>query len=128
MPALKESDRTKWINALIAVGALIVSYALIKLLYQVGDWMDLEARVNSFRSMAQGAGIVAGIITFVAILKNKKAYAYLDEVYGELLKVTWSDKDSTLKLTVVIVIGVTIAAVVLGLMDFGIRNVLELLY
>ena len=128
MSALKESDRRKWINALLAGGALLLSYALIKLLYQIGDWMDLEAQINHFRFIAQGVGLLVGVSAFIMALRNKQVYSYLDEVYGELLKVTWSDKDSTLKLTVSIVIGVTISALVLGVIDFGIRSVLELLY
>ena len=128
MPALKEADSKKWINALIAMGALVLANILIRLLYQISEWTDLETKVENFRLLAQFIGIGVGVLAFVIILKNKQAYQYLTEVYGELTKVIWPDKDSTLKLTVSIVIGVAISAVFLGLVDFGIKELLELLY
>ena len=128
MSALKEADSKKWINALIAIAALILVNVLIRLLYQISEWTDLEAKIENFRLVAQIIGIGVGALAFVLTLKNKAAYQYLTEVYGELVKVIWSDKDSTLKLTISIVIGVTIAAILLGIVDFGIQTVLELLY
>ena len=128
MPALKEADSKKWINALIAVAALILTNILISLFYQISEWTDLEAKVDNFRLVAQIVGIILGVLAFVIILKHKRASQYLQEVYGELTKVIWPDKDSTLKLTVAIVIGVSIAAVFLGIIDFGIQELLELFY
>ena len=128
MSALREADGKKWINALIAVGALILVNIFIRLLYQISEWTDLEAKIENFRLLAQVAGIVVGVSAFVAVLKSKSTYGYLAEVYGELTKVIWSDKDSTLKLTVSIIIGVSISAIFLGLIDFGIKKLLELLY
>lgn len=128
MAALRETDSKKWINALLAVGALILVNIIIRLLYQISEWTDLEAKIDNFRLVAQVFGIVVGLVSFVVVLKNQKAYQYLSEVYGELTKVIWPDKDSTIKLTMVIVVGVAIAAICLGLIDFGIGKVLELLY
>ena len=81
-----------------------------------------------FSLVAQITGIVLGVVSFSLILRSKKAYRYLSEVYGELTKVVWPDKDSTLKLTVSIVIGVGIVAIFLGLMDLAIGKLFELLY
>ena len=128
MSALKETDSKKWVNALVAVGALILANVLIRLLYQVSEWTDLEAKVENFQVMAQLVGITVGLAVFIIVLKNQGTYRYLIEVYGELTKVIWPDKDSTLKLTVSIVIGVVISAVFLGLIDFGIKELLEFFY
>ena len=126
--ALREVDSKKWINALVAVAAFILTNVVIRSLYQVAEWTDLEAKITDFRLWAQVAGIAIGVLAFGLTLRNKRAYQYLSEVYGELTKVIWSDKNSTLRLTVSIVIGVTISAVFLGIVDFGIKTVLELLY
>ncbi|MCY4643766.1 MAG: preprotein translocase subunit SecE [Bacteriovoracales bacterium] len=128
MPALRETDGKKWINALVAIASLILANILIKLLYQISEWTDLEAKVENFRLVAQVIGIFVGVLTFVIVLRSTRAYGYLREVYGELTKVIWPDKDSTLKLTAVIVVGVAIIAVFFGLIDFGIKEFLELLY
>ena len=128
MPALRETDSKKWINALLAVGALVFVNIVIRLLYQISEWTDMEAKIDNFRLLAQIFGLVMGLVAFVVVLKNQRAYQYLSEVYAELIKVVWPDKDSTIKLTVVIVIGVAIAAIFLGLIDFGIGKLLGLLY
>ena len=128
MPALKEANSKKCINALLAVGALILANILIRLFYQISEWSDLEAKVENFRLLAQFVGIAAGVLAFTVALNNRRTYQYLEEVYGELTKVVWPDKDSTLKLTVSIVIGIAISAVFLGLADFGIKELLQLLY
>ena len=128
MSALKETDSKKWVNALVAVGALTLANVLIRLLYQVSEWTDLEAKVENVQLMAQLVGITVGLAVFIIVLKNPGTYRYLIEVYGELTKVIWPDKDSTLKLTVSIVIGVVISAVFLGLIDFGIKELLEFFY
>lgn len=107
---------------------MILVNILIRLFYQISEWTDLEARVNNFRMIAQIVSIALGVLAFMIVLKHKRAYQYLSEVYGELTKVLWSDKDSTLRLTLSIVIGVTISAIFLGLIDFGIQKILELLY
>ena len=128
MSALKDADSKKWINALVAIGAALTAYMTIAFLGQLSDWFELEAKITNFETISQVAGIVVGALGFVFILKSKSSYKYLTEVYGELTKVIWPDKDSTLKLTVGIIVGIALSALVLGLIDFGIKKVLELLY
>ena len=128
MSALKEADSKKWINALVAIGATIVAYMSIAFLAQLSDWFELEAKIDNFQILSQVVGIALGVLGFVIVIKSKSMYKYLTEVYGELTKVIWPDKDSTLKLTVSIIVGVAISALVLGLIDFGLTKVLELLY
>lgn len=128
MGTLKETDSSKWINTLIVIAAALVGYISIALFNQLNEWFELEARIPNFQMVAQVAGIVLGASTFLFVLKNKDSSQYLKEVYGELTKVIWPDKDSTVKLTVTIVISVTIAAVFLSLADLGITELLDLLY
>lgn len=128
MSALKESDSKKWINALVALGAVILGYVSIAFFNQMGEWFELEAKVPSFNLVSQALGIAVGLGGFLAILKRGDSSQYLSEVYNELTKVIWPDKESTGKLTVSIVIGVLLAALFLGLVDYGIKNLLNLLY
>lgn len=128
MSALKEADSKKWINALVAVAAAITAYMTIAFLNQMSDWFELEAKLDNFQIISQVVGIVVGLTGFVFVQKSKSTYQYLSEVYNELTKVIWPDKDSTLKLTVGIIVGVAISSVVLGLIDFALKKALELLY
>lgn len=128
MGALKEADSSKWINALIVIGAVLLAYIFNAFVLQMGEWFDLEAKVPNFILVSQITSIVIGFVSFIYVLKNKQSYGYLQEVYGELTKVIWPDKDSTVKLTITIVIGVALAGAFLSLADLGIKEVLNLLY
>lgn len=128
MATLKESDSRKWINALVAVTSIIFCYICIAFFNQLGEWFELEAQIAQFSMISQFAGIALGFIGFFTITKNTKAANYLSDVYNELTKVIWPDHDSTLKLTISIIVGVAISSVFLGLVDLLVQKVLELLY
>ena len=78
--------------------------------------------------VSQGVGIVIGLGTFIAIIKNKNASSHLQEVYDELVKVVWPDRDSVIKVTIGIIIGVSIVSSILVGIDFSFQKILELIY
>ncbi len=128
MSILKVEDKNKWINALIAGGSILTAYISIRFLKVMGEWFDLEAKVPNFLVVTQGLGILLGVLTFILVIKNSKAMTFLEEVYAELVKVTWPDKDSITKSTIGIIIGVTILAGLFVLVDFIVQKLLSLVY
>ncbi len=128
MSALKEADSNKWINLFVAIVAILLGYISIAFFNQLGEWFDLEAKINNFNILTQFAGIAIGVVAFLYGIKNSTTSSYMNEVYSELTKVIWPDKDSTLKLTFTIVVGVVISAAFLWVADFGIKKLLELFY
>ena len=128
MPAIKKEDEKKWINAFGAISGIILGYLTIGLITHLGEWFDLEARVSHFLYVTQGAGIAVGLGSFITILKHKKSFGHLQEVYQELLKVVWPDKDTVLKVTVGIIIGVTIVSGIFVGVDFVFQQALGLIY
>jgi preprotein translocase subunit SecE len=128
MSILKTEDKNKWINAFLAVSSILAAYVSITFLKLLSEWFDLEAKISNFIVLAQGLGILLGIATFVVVLKNSKAMTFLEEVYAELVKVTWPDKDSITKSTIGIIIGVTILAGLFVLVDFIVQKLLGLVY
>ena len=128
MSILKSEDRAKWTNAFIAFIGVLAAYLCIRFLGQLGEWFDLEAKISNFVMATQAFGAVLGIGVFIAVFKNKNAVKYLSEVYGELVKVIWPDKDAVLKATIGIVIGVAIASGILVLVDFIFRKILSFIY
>lgn len=128
MSILKTEDKNKWLNAFIAISSVLVAYVTIVFIKLLGEWFDLEAKISNFVVVAQAIGILAGVLTFVLVLKNSKAMAYLNEVYGELVKVAWPDKDAITKSTIGIIIGVAILAGLFVLVDFIVQKLLALVY
>jgi preprotein translocase subunit SecE len=128
MSIIKREDSSKWINALVAIVAVLSGFVVTKFVDQLGTWFDLEAKVPSFAVLAQGAGVLVGILVFVLVLKNSKSSTYLQEVYGELLKAVWPSKDTTMKMTIGIAIALLIASSVFVFVDFVFKKILSFVY
>ena len=75
MSILKSEDRSKWVNAFIALVSLIVAYICIRFMGQLGEWFDLEAKIGSFVILTQAVGALLGIVFFVIIFKQKRLEA-----------------------------------------------------
>ena len=68
------------------------------------------------------------LLLFIFIQKNHEAVTHLKEVYDELVKVIWPDKDSVVKVTIGIIIAVSIVSGVFVLVDYIVQQLLNLLY
>jgi preprotein translocase subunit SecE len=128
MSFVRVEDGKKWINAFVAIISIIAGFVTIRFAGQLSEWFDLEAKVSNFLAISQGLGILIGLVTFIGILKNKNASTHMQEVYSELVKVVWPDKDSVLKMTVGLVIAVSVISGIFVLIDFTFRKILELVY
>ena len=128
MSLVRVEDGKKWINAFVAIISIIAGFVAIRFAGQLSEWFDLEAKVSNFLAISQAVGILIGLVTFIGILKNKNASTHMQEVYSELVKVVWPDKDSVLKMTVGLVIAVSIISGIFVLIDFTFRKILELIY
>ncbi len=128
MSTLRSEDGRKWIFSFVTIISLIVTYVTIKFITQMSEWFDLEARIGHFVMISQIAGILAGLTTFLVIIKNQKTSTILSEVYAELVKVIWPDKDGVTKLTVGIVVGLVAASALFLTIDLVFKKLLDLVY
>ena len=128
MSIIRSEDGKKWINSFIAIISILAGYITISFMESMGELFDLEAKVKHFLMISQGIGILVGLTTFIAILKNRNASTHMNEVYAELVKVVWPDKDSVIKVTIGIIIGVSIISSIFVGVDFGFQKILELIY
>ncbi|MBP5295846.1 MAG: preprotein translocase subunit SecE [Bacteriovoracaceae bacterium] len=132
MSLIKIEDKSKWVNAFIIVCAIFMVYISARFFYQLSDWFDLEARLfggsGKFTYFAQGGGLLVGIGTYLLLRYRKSVMQHLDEVYTELVKVIWPDRDSTFKVTIGIMIAVAIISGILVFVDFVVNKGLNLIY
>ena len=128
MSIIKSEDSSKWINALVAIAALLGGFVVTKFVDQLGAWFDLEAKISNFSVLSQGFGVVSGVIIFVFILRNSKTSSYLQDVYQELLKVVWPSKDATTKMTIGLVVALVIVAGIFVSVDFVFKKILSFVY
>lgn len=128
MSIVKKEDSKKWINSFVAIISIIAGFLAIRFTLQMSEWFDLEAKVNNFILISQGIGVVVGLSVFIGIFKSKNTSALLSEVYDELVKVVWPDKDTIFKVTVGIVISLAIVSAIFVGVDYMFRALLDLFY
>lgn len=128
MSVSSQNEGNKWINAGVAIVSILLAYVLWSFLSQVGEWLELESKIWKFSVLAQVFSGAIGLTAFIILVTNKKSGPFLTEVYGELTKVVWPDRDQTSKHTVGILIAVTIAGFVLSLFDFTASKLLSFLH
>lgn len=128
MSIIKSEDSSKWINALVAIAAVLSGFIVTKFVDQLGSWFDLEAKISSFSVLSQGLGVVTGVLVFIIVLKNSKTSSYLEEVYNELLKAVWPSKDATVKMTIGIAIALVVCSAIFVFVDFVFKKILSFVY
>ncbi len=128
MSIVKKEDSKKWINSFVAIISIIAGFLAIRFTLQMSEWFDLEAKINNFIIISQGIGVAVGLAVFIGIFKSKNTSALLSEVYDELVKVVWPDKDTIFKVTVGIVISLAIISAIFVGVDYMFRALLDLFY
>ena len=126
MTVASNNEGKKWIQASLALVCIFLGYVVISFFEKMSEWFLLESKIPYFFAMSQALGVIVGLTTFLVIIKTPKTAEFLRDVYDELLKVVWPDRDQTWKYTFVIMIAVTIMGFVFGLFDFGANFLLGL--
>lgn len=110
----------KYIISTFLGAAALVGFAVRGLLspllarFEIGD-PELLGFINGTSLM----GIVVGVVVFFTLNRNRSAYAFTDEAVAELRKVTWPDKDDTVRSTAVVVGTTLFIALTLAAYDFA---------
>lgn len=127
MSVTSQDSGKKWIQSSVAVVCIILAYILIKFFTQLGEWLQLESVVTNYMAISQFVSVLIALGVFAYVMKNNKTKTFLEEVYGEAIKVVWPDKNETVKHTIGIMIGVTIVGFLLGIFDLSASWLLSLL-
>jgi len=128
MSSTMKDDGTKWIQASVVFCCLLLTYILIRFFGQIGEWFELESKINQFFIISQVVAVLISLGVFIYIMKNPVISTFLKEVYQEAIKVVWPDKNETVKHTIGIMIGVTIVGFLLGIFDFVATWLLSLIH
>jgi len=64
-------------------------------------------------------GIAIGVLSFFIVLRNREAVVFTDDVWVELFKVKWPDREETQNSTLIVVVSTVILAGSLAFFDWG---------
>ena len=126
MSVASNDEGKKWIQTTVAVTCIMLVYVLISFFEKLAEWFALETMIPYFFGISQLVSVVIGLTTYIVIFKNAKSNEFLTNVYQEVMKVVWPDRQQTWRHTFVIMIAVTIMGFVFGFFDFGANFLLGL--
>jgi preprotein translocase subunit SecE len=126
MSVASNEDGKKWIQTSVALVCILMVYVLISFFEKMADWFALETTIPYFYGVSQFVSVITGLTTYIFIFKNQKSNDFLTNVYHEVVKVVWPDRQQTWIHTLVIMIAVTIMGFVFYFFDFGANFLLGL--
>ncbi len=127
MSAASQDEGKKWIQSVLAVICIMLGYIVNNLFEHLSTWFNLESKVPYYMVSTQVLSVVAGLVAYFVLLTNPRSSVFCSDVFQELTKVVWPDKNQTMKYAVVIMIAVTIIGFVFGFFDFSANYLLGLI-
>ena len=119
---METSFRKFTVLSLLVLSALF-GYLFFEALTAVLDAFRLTTTVTawvgnySWNVVGGVASTAIALIGFIVVANSAKAVGFGDEVFAEVKKVTWPNRQDTTRSTIVVVIMVTIAGVFLLVVD-----------
>lgn len=118
MSIASNHEGKKWIQTSVAIVCMLLSYVFMSFFEQINDWWHLETYISKYAAISQAVSVLIGLSTFIYIIKTPKTSAFLGDVFYEIMKVVWPEKNQTMRHTIGIMIGVSIVGFILGFFDF----------
>lgn len=128
MSVASNEEGKKWIQTTVALVCILFSYVLISFFEKLADWFALETMIPYFFGITQVVSVLIGLATYVLIFKNPKSNEFITNVYQEILKVVWPDRQQTWRHTFVIMIAVTFMGFIFFIFDFSANFLLGLVH
>ncbi len=120
----KQSSRK--IMTLSFLGAAGVLYLVVNVLFKTlaGAFGPVQ-RLYSNVVFSNGIPVVAAVLLFAILQFNPKILNWAEEVIIEVSKVVWPSRKDTVVMTVVVCVFVGIASVLLVIIDFMAKNLIQ---
>lgn len=112
-----DNNQQKWVNLSFVAASLLLAYVVFVLAVKFSVVLDFDGRVRSLDKIMMAVSAVVGFGLFFGLYKSTVATTFMNETVAELSKVTWPTKDETFKATIAVLIAVTIAGVILWMVD-----------
>jgi preprotein translocase subunit SecE len=126
MSVASNDEGKKWIQTTVAVTCILLVYVLISFFEKMAEWFALETKIPYFFGISQVISVGIGLAAYITVFKNPKSSEFLTNVYQEVMKVVWPDRQQTWRHTFVIMIAVCIMGFIFGFFDFGANFLLGL--
>jgi len=110
------------------VGALLVGVTLnAATSSMVAQFALQNTRVFGLLSVTSLVAIVGAIGAFAYLIRSRQTLVFTDEIMQELAKVTWPNREETLRASTTVVVTTLLVAGLLGVYDFCWKNLADLI-
>lgn len=118
---------TKWINTILFLGSVLVGFLFNMLLIKLGTWFEFEAKIPQYKYIQLIASIVVVFATMVYVRSRSDLMTFFYETFDEMTKVVFPDKNQSFRLSIFVIIWVTIIGFILTTFDWIARLVIGLI-
>jgi len=119
-----------WRFVLLAfvLGALLVGVTVdAATSSMVAQFALQNTRVFGLMSVTSLVAIVGAVGSFAYLIRSRRSLVFTDEIMQELAKVTWPNREETLRASTTVVVTTLLVAGLLGVYDFFWKNLADLL-
>lgn len=81
-----------------------------------------DTRFLGLLPLSSSLAVLSSAVTFGVLIRNQQAVPFTHEVVEQLVKVSWPEKDETVKGAITVVATAAFTAALLGVYDFVWRN------
>lgn len=118
---------SKWINTFLFLGSVIVGFLFNILLVKLSVWFELESKIPYFKYVQLVLSLLVVLASMLYVRSRADLMGFLYETYDEMTKVVFPDKNQSFKLSVFVIIWVTIIGFVLTMFDWVARSIIAMI-
>lgn len=110
-------DNRRWVLIALLLFGLIIGGLSFLLFRNINVMFRLSTYIAYSETLVKILPVLIGGGVFIWIYKSHSKMSHLDDVVGEVRKITWPARKDTVASTVVVVIAILIIAGILGVYD-----------
>lgn len=117
----------KWINTILFLASAIVGLIFHKLFIKLGLWFEFEAKIPQYKYLQLFASLVVVFVTMVYVRSRSDLMSFFYETFDEMTKVVFPDKNQSFRLSIFVIIWVTIIGFILTTFDLIARFIIGMI-
>ena len=118
---------SKWINTILFLASALVGFLFNMLLIKLGTWFEFEAKIPQYKYIQLLASIIVVFGTLFYVKSRTDLMTFFYETYDEMTKVVFPDKNQSFRLSIIVIIAITIIGFILTTFDWVARFVIGMI-
>ena len=107
----------KWINTILFLLCVLVGFLFNMLLIKLGTWLEFEVKIPQYKYVQLFVSIIVVFGTLFYVKSRSDLMAFFYETFDEMTKVVFPGKNQSFRLSIFIIIAVTIIGFILTIFD-----------